>query len=80
MDLTKEGYSHFCPHFRAVPGESCGECERCELYRDEVDDVVIRRAREDAVREWREKVGVEEPGLGESRRGRLKWRGLWSGG
>lgn len=63
--LEKVGYSHFCPHFRPVPGERCTECERCELYGEEDEGVVVGRAREEAVREWRGKVGSLPIGVGE---------------
>ena len=51
---AKEGYGHFCQHFR-VNGGRCGECERCDLYGDEDEQVVIRRAGEEAERAWRER-------------------------
>lgn len=59
-----EGYRHFCQHFRPQGGR-CAECERCDLYREEDGDGIVRRAGERAEREWRERegmVGVE--GLG----------------
>lgn len=71
-DVGREGYLHFCQHFRAEPGKRCGECERCDLYRDEEEEEVIRRARRRAVGEWREMqrqgrvgVGVGAEGLDE---------------
>lgn len=51
---SKEGYGHFCQHFR-VNGGRCGECERCDLYGDEDEQAVIRRAGEEAERLWRER-------------------------
>ncbi|KAK4499547.1 hypothetical protein PRZ48_010063 [Zasmidium cellare] len=50
---SKEGYGHFCQHFRPNGGR-CGECERCDLYGDEDEEVVVRRAAEEAERKWRE--------------------------
>jgi len=54
-EIGKESYAHFCQHFRQDPGKACTECEKCDLYRTEDEDVVIRRAAEKAEREWREK-------------------------
>ncbi|EME43864.1 hypothetical protein DOTSEDRAFT_102777, partial [Dothistroma septosporum NZE10] len=51
---TREGYGHFCQHFRPSGGR-CGECERCDLYGDEDEEAAIRRAAEVAEREWRER-------------------------
>lgn len=52
----KEGYAHFCQHFRPNGGV-CGECERCDLYGDEDEGEAVRRAVEGAEREWRERGG-----------------------
>ena len=83
------GYSHFCPHFRATPGDACTECDKCELYRDEADDEVIQQARRDAIKEWYERVGeVEEvaPSMeqdgsdaGSIRKGKARRRIPWLG-
>lgn len=35
------------------------ECEKCDLYKCEDEEVVIRRAAESAEREWRQKEGIE---------------------
>jgi len=53
-DIGKEGYMHFCQHFRAEPGMKCAECERCDLYLEEEEKEVLERARARAVSEWRE--------------------------
>lgn len=53
---TKEGYGHFCQHFRPSGGR-CGECDRCDLYGDEDEEGAIRRAAETAEKAWREKEG-----------------------
>jgi hypothetical protein len=50
-EIGKEGYEHFCQHFRALGG-ACKECEKCDLYRVEDEVEVIKRAREGAEREW----------------------------
>lgn len=55
--LKHEGYAHFCQHFRAVPGEPCGECDKCDLYRVEDEERVVSRARERAEREWWDEQG-----------------------
>ncbi|RAH72018.1 E3 ubiquitin-protein ligase [Aspergillus aculeatinus CBS 121060] len=47
-----EGYKHFCQHFRINPGARCTECTKCELYQDEDEEAVARRAGEKAEREW----------------------------
>lgn len=52
-----EGYRHFCDHFR-VSGGRCDRCERCDLYKAEDEDVVVRRAGERAEREWRVREGM----------------------
>jgi hypothetical protein len=74
-DMT--GYRHFCEHFRVNPGRPCTECRKCDLYRSEDEDAIVKRAGEIAEQEWRVKegmVGVE--GLGElpgqEPRGRLR--------
>ncbi|MCJ1486665.1 hypothetical protein MMC06_006843, partial [Schaereria dolodes] len=52
-----EGYRHFCQHFRPAGGR-CTECERCDLYRGEDEDEVVKRAGEMAEKEWREREGM----------------------
>lgn len=84
-----KGYSHFCPHFRATPGDACTDCNRCELYRDEADDEVIQQARREAVEEWHERVGeIDEAapleqdaeGSESTRKGKARRRIPWLGG
>ncbi|TKA70558.1 hypothetical protein B0A55_06237 [Friedmanniomyces simplex] len=53
---SKEGYGHFCQHFRPSGGR-CGECERCDLYGDEDEEAAIRKAAKAAEKAWREKEG-----------------------
>ena len=55
---SKEGYTHFCQHFRPHGGR-CSECERCDLYGDEDEGDAIRRAAERAEKAWKEKEGIE---------------------
>jgi len=57
--LAREGYKHFCQHFRERPGEKCAECQRCDLYRVEDEDVVVARAKEKAEKEWWEAQGED---------------------
>ena len=53
-----EGYRHFCEHFRPSPGAGCTECSKCDLYRGEDEDEMVRRAGEEAERMWRVKEGM----------------------
>ncbi|CAL8580898.1 hypothetical protein XPA_006614 [Xanthoria parietina] len=52
-----EGYQHFCQHFRYEAGR-CRECERCDLYRAEDEDALVKAAGLEAEKEWREKQGL----------------------
>lgn len=47
-------YSHFCAHFKPTPGP-CGQCNACELYKNEDEDEVVRLAGVKAEREWLER-------------------------
>ena len=58
-----EGYRHFCQHFRPLGGR-CRDCDRCDLYRGEDEDEIVRRAGERAEREWRLREGVGEEVVG----------------
>jgi hypothetical protein len=54
-DLTEEGYRHFCEHFRPEgSGQPCTQCERCNLWETEDTERVLREAKEEAERKWRE--------------------------
>jgi len=53
-----EGYRHFCEHFRPNGGRGCTECSKCDLYRCEDDEVVVKKAKEEAERQWMEKEGT----------------------
>lgn len=52
-DDGESGYKHFCEHFRVNPGTRCTECNKCELYFAEDDEIIARKAGEQAEREWR---------------------------
>ena len=75
-------YSHFCGHFRATPGK-CAQCNKCDLYREENQDEIVRRAGEAAEKEWRarirknfdgrEPVEDDSPLHGRGLEGRLQW-------
>ncbi|KAK5018582.1 hypothetical protein LTR39_000900 [Cryomyces antarcticus] len=54
QEIGKESYQHFCQHFRPGGERSCAECEKCDLYRTEDEDVVIKRAAEKAEKEWKD--------------------------
>ena len=43
MDIRKEGYQHFCKHFRQIPG-ACRECSKCDLYKIEPESLTLRKA------------------------------------
>jgi hypothetical protein len=59
-----EGYRHFCEHFRPNGGKGCTECSKCDLYRCEDDEVVVKKAKEEAETKWMEKEGT---GLGDEK-------------
>lgn len=68
-----EGYRHFCQHFRPLGGK-CSECDKCDLYRSEDEDRIVKAAGEEAERGWRERegmVGVEglKGGSGDDKEG-----------
>ena len=52
-----EGYRHFCEHFRPTGQGTCTECNKCDLYRCESDEVSVRRAKHTAERAWLRKEG-----------------------
>ena len=62
-----EGYRHFCQHFRPTGGR-CKECDKCDLYKGEDEDEIVRRAGMVAEKEWRVREGFvgkeQEPGPG----------------
>ncbi|KAL2121554.1 hypothetical protein VTJ04DRAFT_5581 [Mycothermus thermophilus] len=57
------GYRHFCQHFRPHgDGRKCDQCNLCNLWETEDTDEVLRRAKEEAERKWREAEGRELAG------------------
>lgn len=49
------GYRHFCEHFRPEGDpRKCSQCNKCNLWETEDTDDVLRRAKEEAERKWRE--------------------------
>jgi len=52
-----EGYRHFCQHFRAAGG-FCKECNKCDLYKNEDNESLVRKAGALAEKEWREREGM----------------------
>ena len=54
-----EGYRHFCEHFRPDGGRGCTECAKCDLYKCEDDEIVVRKAKEEAERRWIAKEGAD---------------------
>lgn len=59
-DIGTEGYQHFCQHFRQDPGTPCKECESCNLYVQEDEAGAIRRAAENAEKEYFRRFGRTE--------------------
>jgi hypothetical protein len=53
-----EGYRHFCEHFRPNGGRGCTECSKCDLYRCEDDESVVKKAKEEAEKQWMDKEGT----------------------
>jgi hypothetical protein len=72
------GYRHFCQHFRPAGGR-CTECDRCDLYRGEDEDELVKRAGERAEKEWRERegLGADVVRVEEGRGGKMR---RWIGG
>ena len=54
-DGPDAGYRHFCDHFQPFGnGGPCKQCKRCNLWVSENTEQVLRAAREEAERRWRE--------------------------
>lgn len=53
-----KAYNHFCQHFRPDGGK-CRECTRCDMYQSDDEETLIRRAGENAEREWRKREGMD---------------------
>jgi hypothetical protein len=73
--LAVEGYHHFCQHFRERPGETCAECNKCDLYRVEDEERVVARARQRAETEWCEAQGEGAAGVQKAAQERRDWAG-----
>ncbi|CAJ0918098.1 19894_t:CDS:2 [Entrophospora sp. SA101] len=43
-DLRQESYAHFCDHFRPIPGQKCKKCNKCDLYKTEDEEKVVKEA------------------------------------
>ncbi|KAI0430994.1 hypothetical protein F5Y09DRAFT_305977 [Xylaria sp. FL1042] len=55
IGASNEGYQHFCQHFRPEgDGRQCTECNKCNLWETENTDAILRKAKADAERRWRE--------------------------
>ncbi|KAI1755592.1 hypothetical protein F4782DRAFT_489155 [Xylaria castorea] len=55
IGAPSEGYQHFCQHFRPEgDGRQCRECNKCNLWEAENTDAILRKAKADAERRWRE--------------------------
>lgn len=50
-DIRREKYSHFCNHFRIIPGP-CTQCKKCDLYFTPENDVAVSKAAHEARLEW----------------------------
>jgi hypothetical protein len=77
--LAQEGYHHFCQHFRDRPGAECGECRKCDLYRVEDEERVVKRAMEKAEAEWWDAQGEKSKG-GLEKEVSMKGKGVDVGG
>ncbi|TPX68011.1 hypothetical protein CcCBS67573_g07315 [Chytriomyces confervae] len=53
QDISTVGYNHFCNHFRLIPGSTCTECDKCDLYATQEDESTLKKVAEEAEREWR---------------------------
>lgn len=55
IGLSTEGYQHFCQHFRPEgDGRRCKECAKCNLWETEDTEAILKEARAEAERKWRE--------------------------
>ncbi|CAD6589296.1 MAG: hypothetical protein ASARMPRED_003993 [Alectoria sarmentosa] len=66
---------HFCQHFRPTGGV-CRECDKCDLYLNEDDENLVKRAGALAEKEWRVKegmTGVAGIGGGQEEAPRATW-------
>ena len=73
-DEGGEAYSHFCQHFRPGGGR-CRDCDKCDLYKSDDDEVLVKMAGQKAEKEWREREGmIGVRGLGGEQDGLAKGR------
>ncbi|KAI1505390.1 hypothetical protein F5X99DRAFT_279641 [Biscogniauxia marginata] len=55
IGTPNEGYQHFCQHFRPEgDGRRCKECNKCNLWEAENTEAILRHAKAEAERKWRE--------------------------
>ncbi|KAI1631146.1 hypothetical protein F4809DRAFT_633582 [Biscogniauxia mediterranea] len=55
IGTPNEGYQHFCQHFRPEgDGRRCKECNKCNLWEAENTEAILRQAKAEAERKWRE--------------------------
>ncbi|KAI5919845.1 hypothetical protein F4810DRAFT_685247 [Camillea tinctor] len=55
IGTPNEGYQHFCQHFRPEgDGRRCKECNKCNLWEAENTEAILRQAKVEAERKWRE--------------------------
>ncbi|KAI0484718.1 hypothetical protein GGR56DRAFT_615069 [Xylariaceae sp. FL0804] len=55
IGAPKEGYQHFCQHFRPEgDGRRCRECDKCNLWETEDTEAALNKAKADAERKWLE--------------------------
>jgi hypothetical protein len=64
------GYRHFCDHFRPEGDpKPCTECKKCNLWESENTELVLKQAKDEAERKWRE---LENRDLSEAERAFLE--------
>ncbi|KAF7732144.1 hypothetical protein EC973_006399 [Apophysomyces ossiformis] len=51
-DISKQSYSHFCDHFRDVPGAPCDKCKKCDLYKLDPEEEAVQKAAAKARKEY----------------------------
>ena len=74
-DQGGELYSHFCQHFRPGGGK-CRDCDKCDLYKGDDEERLVKLAGENAEKEWRERegmVGVKGIGGGQESSTKGRW-------
>lgn len=85
-EIGINGYRHFCEHFRPLGQGPCSQCDKCDLYRCEDEDVAVKRAAQLAEKEWRMENGIQgkitwdgKGELGPSYAGRMQswWRSIF---